>query len=168
MNSDAVSFTSVRKTYGAGKTRAIAMALALISPTEGEVRVSGGQAQRVPRAGHHGRRPYSPLRPQYLEEAVRFIIGGDPGTGLDALPNVTGVERHGRTATLTTTDAERTVRALFAARDLEDAVLALTRCPRTETHRRQRLRRRGADHRDPRGAGRRTEAIRTATANGWI
>ncbi|MFG2044046.1 ATP-binding cassette domain-containing protein [Dactylosporangium sp. NPDC048998] len=70
--------------------------------------------------------------------SVRFTLDDQPCAGLDRLPGVTAVEVHGRTATLRTTDAEATLRALFAIRDrvpdlevggadLEDAVLALTR-----------------------------------------
>ncbi|GLY69801.1 ABC transporter ATP-binding protein [Amycolatopsis taiwanensis] len=68
---------------------------------------------------------------------VRFTLGDDDCAGLDRLPGVTAVEIHGPAAILHTTDAEATVRALFAGRDrvpdievagtnLEDAVLALT------------------------------------------
>ena len=70
--------------------------------------------------------------------AVRFTIGHDSTAGLDLLPGVTAVEMHGAAVTLRTTDAEATLRALFASRDrvpdievsgadLEDAVLTLTR-----------------------------------------
>ncbi|MCW2940729.1 MAG: transporter ATP-binding protein [Actinomycetia bacterium] len=70
--------------------------------------------------------------------SVRFTLGSDSCAGLDLLPGVTAVEVHGGTVALRTTDAEATVRALFATRDrvpdlevggadLEDAVLALIR-----------------------------------------
>ncbi|KAA2262702.1 ABC transporter ATP-binding protein [Solihabitans fulvus] len=69
--------------------------------------------------------------------SVRFTVDGSGAGDLHLLPGVTSVEVRGRTATLHTADAERTVRALFASRDrvrdievtgadLEDAVLALT------------------------------------------
>jgi ABC-2 type transport system ATP-binding protein len=71
------------------------------------------------------------------QRRVRFTLGGDDIAGLDQLPCVTGVELHGRSVTLRTTDTESTVRALVNARvrtpdlevtgaDLEDAFLALT------------------------------------------
>jgi ABC-2 type transport system ATP-binding protein len=72
------------------------------------------------------------------QQRVRFTLGADAIAGLDRLPGVTGVDLRGPTVTLRTTDAEATVRALFACRDrvpdievtgadLEDAFLALTR-----------------------------------------
>ena len=72
------------------------------------------------------------------ENHVRFTLGGDDIAGLDRLPGVTSVDLRGPSVTLSTTDAEATVRALFASRsrvadievhgaDLEDAFIALTR-----------------------------------------
>jgi ABC-2 type transport system ATP-binding protein len=69
---------------------------------------------------------------------VRFTIGDDDIAGLDRLPGVTSVDLRGSSVTLGTTDAEATVRALFASRcrvpdvevhgaDLEDAFRTLTR-----------------------------------------
>jgi ABC-2 type transport system ATP-binding protein len=71
-------------------------------------------------------------------QRVRFTLGGDDIAGLDRLPGVTSVDLRGPSVTLGTTDAEATVRALFATRsrvpdievqgaDLEDAFLTLTR-----------------------------------------
>jgi len=71
-------------------------------------------------------------------QRVRFTIGDDDIAGLDRLPGVTSVDLRGPSVTLGTTDAEATVRALFATRsrvpdievqgaDLEDAFLTLTR-----------------------------------------
>ena len=68
---------------------------------------------------------------------VRFTLGDQPTGGLDALPGVTAVEVRGGTASLSTTDSDETVRALYASgitvRDLElkgaaleDAFLSLT------------------------------------------
>jgi ABC-2 type transport system ATP-binding protein len=68
---------------------------------------------------------------------VRFALGDEPLTGLDALPGVTSTEIRGERVTLHTTDADATTRALLASRpgvhdlevareDLEDAFLALT------------------------------------------
>lgn len=78
------------------------------------------------------------LKAAAADRCVRFTLDDQPCAGLDRLPGVTVMEAHGRTVTLRTTDAEATLRALFAARervpdlevsgaDLEDAVLALTR-----------------------------------------
>lgn len=47
---------------------------------------------------------------------VRFTLGDGDSSGLDLLPGVTAVEIYGPVATLHTTDAEATVRALFASR----------------------------------------------------
>jgi len=71
-------------------------------------------------------------------QRVRFTLGRGDIAGLDRLPGVTSVDLRGPSVTLNTTDAEATVRALFASRrrvpdievhgaDLEDAFLALTR-----------------------------------------
>ena len=71
-------------------------------------------------------------------QRVRFTLGRGDIAGLDHLPGVTSVDLHGPSVTLNTTDAEATVRALFASRrrvpdievhgaDLEDAFLTLTR-----------------------------------------
>jgi ABC-2 type transport system ATP-binding protein len=71
------------------------------------------------------------------EQRVRFTLGDGELAGLDLLPCVTGVEAHGPSVTLRTTDAETTVRALLCSRastpdlevtgaDLEAAFLALT------------------------------------------
>ncbi len=68
---------------------------------------------------------------------VRFTIGGEPTAGLAELPGVQSIERHGDSIALRTTDAEATVRALFATRthvpdlevsgaSLEEAFIALT------------------------------------------
>lgn len=72
------------------------------------------------------------------QHRVRFTLGRDDIAGLDHLPGVTSVDLRGPSVTLNTTDAEATVRALFASRDrvpdievhgadLEDAFLTLTR-----------------------------------------
>jgi ABC-2 type transport system ATP-binding protein len=72
------------------------------------------------------------------QQRVRFTLGDESIAGLDRLPGVTAVDLRGPSVTLRTTDAEATVRALFAGRDrvpdievhgadLEDAFLALTR-----------------------------------------
>jgi ABC-2 type transport system ATP-binding protein len=69
---------------------------------------------------------------------VRFTLNGRPADGLGRLPGVTGVEIHGPTALLHTTDADTTVEALYQSglrvrdlevkgADLEDAFLDLTR-----------------------------------------
>ena len=71
-------------------------------------------------------------------QRVRFTLGDDDIAGLDRLPGVTSVDLRGPSVTLGTTNAEATVRALFATRsrvpdievqgaDLEDAFLTLTR-----------------------------------------
>ena len=68
---------------------------------------------------------------------VRFTLGSDSAAGLDRLPGVVGVQRHGAAVALRTTDPEATVRALLANRDrvpdlevsgasLEEAFLAVT------------------------------------------
>jgi ABC-2 type transport system ATP-binding protein len=68
---------------------------------------------------------------------VRFTIGGESTAGLDKLPGVQSIERHGDSIALRTTDVEATVRALFASRErvpdievggasLEEAFIALT------------------------------------------
>ncbi len=72
------------------------------------------------------------------QHRVRFTLGRGDIAGLDRLPGVTGVDLRGPSVTLSTTDAEATVRALFEHRDrvpdievhgadLEDAFLTLTR-----------------------------------------
>jgi ABC-2 type transport system ATP-binding protein len=69
---------------------------------------------------------------------VRFTIDGQSAAGLDRLPGVTGVEIHGPTALLRTTDADATAQALYRSgrrvrdlevrtADLESAFLDLTR-----------------------------------------
>jgi ABC-2 type transport system ATP-binding protein len=68
---------------------------------------------------------------------VRFTLGSDSAAGLEGLPGVIGVQRHGAAVALRTTDPEETVRALLASRDrvpdlevsgasLEEAFLAVT------------------------------------------
>ena len=68
---------------------------------------------------------------------VRFTIGGGSAAGLENLPGVQSIERHGDSIALHTTDPEATVRALLASRDrvpdlevsgasLEEAFIALT------------------------------------------
>jgi ABC-2 type transport system ATP-binding protein len=68
---------------------------------------------------------------------VRFTIGSQSASGLDALPGVTEVEVRGGTAQLRTTDTDATVQALYASgitvrdlevkgADLEDAFLSIT------------------------------------------
>jgi ABC-2 type transport system ATP-binding protein len=68
---------------------------------------------------------------------VRFTIGSQSASGLDALPGVTDVEVRGGTAQLRTTDTDATVQALYASgvtvrglevkgAGLEDAFLSLT------------------------------------------
>jgi ABC-2 type transport system ATP-binding protein len=69
---------------------------------------------------------------------VRFALGDQPTAGLDALPGVTAVEAHNGSVSLTTTDPDATVQALYRTdlriqglevhgADLEDAFLAITR-----------------------------------------
>ncbi|MGW5264053.1 ABC transporter ATP-binding protein [Microbispora sp. NPDC004025] len=72
-------------------------------------------------------------------QAVSFLLGEQPVTGLDALPGATGVELQGARVTLRTTDLDATVAALYRTTtldirdlqlheaDLEDAFLALTK-----------------------------------------
>jgi ABC-2 type transport system ATP-binding protein len=68
---------------------------------------------------------------------VRFSLAGGGIDGLDRLPGVLAVERHGDAVALRTKDPEATVRALFAQRadvpdlevsgaSLEEAFLAVT------------------------------------------
>ena len=77
------------------------------------------------------------IRAQITEKIVTFdLVDPDP-VGLRALPGVTGTAIQGQAVRLTTSDADTTVRALYAARlpirnlevagaDLEDAFIALT------------------------------------------
>jgi ABC-2 type transport system ATP-binding protein len=72
------------------------------------------------------------------DQRVKFTIGRGDISGLDRLPGVIEVDVRGPSVTLRTTDAEATVRALFAGHrrvpdievhgaDLEEAFVALTR-----------------------------------------
>ena len=80
------------------------------------------------------------IRARVDGRTVRFDSVGADRARLAALPGVTAVDIRGGTVSLTTTDADATVRALFAAglpirdlevtgADLEDAFVALTTAP---------------------------------------
>lgn len=69
---------------------------------------------------------------------IRFSLGGQPTTGLQALPGVTSLDVRGDIATLKTSDQDETLHALYATdlrvndlaiggADLEEAFLNLTR-----------------------------------------
>jgi ABC-2 type transport system ATP-binding protein len=77
------------------------------------------------------------IRARVRDKTVRFDLGDADAAALRAVPGVTGVVVHDRAVRLTTSDADATVRALYAAAlpirnlevagaDLEDAFVALT------------------------------------------
>ena len=84
------------------------------------------------------------IRARVRDKTIRFDLAEPDGAALRAMPGVTGVVAHDQAVSLTTSDADATVRALYAAAlpirnlevagaDLEDAFVALTTSPTATT-----------------------------------